>query len=99
MHPLRFIPRFTVRRLMGSVAMVGVVLGISIERHQRFGKIAAHYRSEFEELPSITPYEHFMSFTERDNRRLEWLFAMSAKYERAARYPWLPVGPDPPKPE
>jgi hypothetical protein len=25
--------------------------------------------------------------------------ALRLKYERAARYPWLPVGPDPPVPE
>ena len=25
--------------------------------------------------------------------------AMTKKYERAARYPWLPVDPDPPEPE
>jgi hypothetical protein len=24
---------------------------------------------------------------------------LTAKYERAARYPWLPVAPDPPEPE
>jgi hypothetical protein len=25
--------------------------------------------------------------------------ALAAKYERAARYPWLPVAPDPPEPK
>jgi hypothetical protein len=25
--------------------------------------------------------------------------ALKAKYERAVRYPWLPVEPDPPEPE
>jgi hypothetical protein len=28
-----------------------------------------------------------------------WASRMAAKYERAARYPWLPVEPDPPEPE
>jgi len=28
----------------------------------------------------------------------EYHDAMRRKYERAARYPWLPVAPDPPKP-
>ena len=33
-------------------------------------------------------------------KRLEaYHAAMTAKYERAARYPWLPVEPDPPEPE
>jgi hypothetical protein len=35
-------------------------------------------------------------------RRLDeidrWRAQMEAKYRRAARYPWLTVGPDPPKP-
>jgi hypothetical protein len=29
----------------------------------------------------------------------EWRRAMAEKYERAARYPWLPVPLDPPAPE
>jgi hypothetical protein len=33
-------------------------------------------------------------------KRLEaYHAAMTAKYEHAARYPWLPVAPDPPEPE
>jgi hypothetical protein len=33
------------------------------------------------------------------NRREAYHAALTAKYERAARYPWLPVAPDPPEPE
>jgi hypothetical protein len=33
------------------------------------------------------------------SRRLEHDIRLKAKYERAARYPWLPVEPDPPMPE
>lgn len=32
-------------------------------------------------------------------RRSDYYAALQAKYERAARYPWLPVEPDPPMPE
>jgi hypothetical protein len=31
--------------------------------------------------------------------RLAYHATMARKYERAARYPWLPVEPDPPEPE
>jgi hypothetical protein len=31
-------------------------------------------------------------------RRSEYFEALQRKYERAARYPWLPVAPDPPEP-
>lgn len=32
-------------------------------------------------------------------RRTAYHAAMARKYRRAARYPWLPVAPDPPEPE
>jgi hypothetical protein len=32
-------------------------------------------------------------------RRIGYFGEMRRKHERAARYPWLPVGPDPPEPE
>lgn len=32
-------------------------------------------------------------------KRAEYFAAMRAKYERASRYPWLPIAPDPPVPE
>jgi hypothetical protein len=32
------------------------------------------------------------------NRKLDDAAALTRKYERAARYPWLPVAPDPPGP-
>jgi hypothetical protein len=31
--------------------------------------------------------------------RADYQAALKTKYERAARYPWLPVEPDPPEPE
>ena len=31
--------------------------------------------------------------------RNRWHYAMWLKYDHAARYPWLPVAPDPPAPE
>jgi hypothetical protein len=42
-----------------------------------------------------------MQRQERERKRLrgEWIAAMRAKYEHAARYPWLPVAPDPPEPK
>lgn len=33
------------------------------------------------------------------DRRVDYYAAMKAKYERAARYPWFTVAPDPPEPE
>jgi hypothetical protein len=36
---------------------------------------------------------------ERSSRRLDYHDSLISKYERAARYPWLPVAPDPPEPK
>lgn len=33
------------------------------------------------------------------DRKIEYHAARRRKYERAARYPWFPVAPDPPEPE
>jgi hypothetical protein len=38
-----------------------------------------------------------IAFRNRENAA--WHGALKRKYERAARYPWLPVAPDPPEPE
>ena len=35
----------------------------------------------------------------RERARAVWTGALARKYERAARYPWLSVAPDPPEPE
>ena len=35
----------------------------------------------------------------RMERQTAYYESMARKYERAARYPWLPVEPDPPMPE
>src|SRR5829696_982457 len=47
---------------------------------------------QFERDPSVGPRKLAAA------RRLEAYYGrLRAKYERAARYPWLPVPPDPPK--
>ena len=38
-------------------------------------------------------------FTEVAGERIAYWKPICSKYERAACYPWLPVEPDPPKPE
>lgn len=41
---------------------------------------------------------HLYRTYERMMDRADHHAAMARKYERAARYPWLPVAPDPPEP-
>jgi hypothetical protein len=91
----RFIPRFTVRRLMIAVAIIGSALGILIERSERFRWIAVHRRGEVPLLPRIKP----VGMDDKRWRLFEWHESMARKYEHAARYPWLPVAPDAPQPK
>jgi hypothetical protein len=85
----------TTRRWMVAVAVVGIALGM-IERHERFRWIAVHHRGEVpQHLPRIKP----SGMEDKRWRLFEWHESMARKYEHAARYPWLPVEPDPPEPE
>jgi hypothetical protein len=82
-------PRFTVRRMMVAVAILGLSLGFLAERRARFLRVAAQHKSQtdwpwaFHLPPGVVSYD----------------IEMQLKYERAARYPWLPVEPDPPRPK
>lgn len=87
--------RSTVRRMMVAVAFVGLAFGAYLAcrvRAERFQDSARWHRVRHvalvigggDESPSLA--------------RLEWHKAMAEKYDRAARYPWFPVAPDPPEP-
>jgi len=147
--------RFTVRRMMVAVAMVGMVLGIVqfVQRRDAFReKAAEHARllqksDPFGEVPEAevyfssigtgkwfqidrdgvvrswchgvawaTPSEEEawvkgtaglsdyelkgLDYQRRSTRAaMSYHEALKAKYERAARYPWLSVAPDPPAPK
>jgi hypothetical protein len=85
------LPRITVRRLMVAVAIFGIMAGGGVEarrRHDRFLAVAERHWWATLTWP-----------LRLDPREFEWHRAMQAKYERAARYPWLPVAPDTPVPE
>jgi hypothetical protein len=95
MHLSRLTPRITVRRLMVAVAIIGSALGITIERSERFRWIAIHHRAWVpKHVPPIKPF----GMEDKDWRLIEWHELMARKYAHAARYPWLPVAPDPPEP-
>jgi hypothetical protein len=94
MHLSRLTPRFTLRRLMVAVAIIGSALGL-IERRERFRWIAVHHRAYVPQLfPRIKP----LGMEDEHWRPIEWHELMARKYEHAARYPWLPVAPDLPEP-
>jgi hypothetical protein len=96
--------RFTVRRLMIAVAVVGLVYGAFTMwmRSQRFSEKAANharievwYQALVEGLsPSLTPTEEKIRSCREIAARSR---SLRQKYELAARCPWLSVEPDPPE--
>lgn len=98
-------PRFTVRRLMLAVAVAAVVL-TTVQwwrRRASYAERAEYHRRWSESKHSFTPD----GMSEEQMRRAFAEMAaenrfhrdLARKYEHAARYPWLPVAPDPPLPE
>jgi hypothetical protein len=100
-------PRFTVRRLMVVVALaallLGVIAGVENRRRSFLSLVDAHRAGMIaweEGDPSETSRERFdLSGRKVSLKDHRWHLQMAEKYERAARYPWLPVAPDPPAPE
>ncbi len=80
----------------------------SILEHQEWTKKHGRAGIPFD-LPPVPPSELLKSDAEiiaeiddeakRRREKIEWYRPRRLKYERAARYPWLPVAPDPPEPE
>jgi hypothetical protein len=93
--------RFSVRGMMAAVAVVGMLTGLYI-----LGQRAALClnRSVIHELRASGLEQRLAGGPAAD--RLEPIRSqlghhrrMQAKYDRAARRPWLPVAPDPPEPK
>jgi hypothetical protein len=106
-------PRFTVRLLMLAVALVALGLGYLTTRERAAIRLArsAYHAAEAEGYRRIVAdwgkgevrlinltREQAEADVERFKRSAVHHDAMSRKWREAARYPWLPVEPDPPEP-
>jgi hypothetical protein len=99
------LPRITTRRLMVLVAVVaGALYGVHLKRLSRHYQDTADARARhaLEVFPQRrtsfeVPYPSYLEYQEQFVRK-EYHDALRMKYERVARYPWLPVPPDPPEP-
>jgi hypothetical protein len=82
--------RIRIRTLLIAVALIGLACGADVMRKRRVEYLdrAMAWQCIAEDLCS--PH---------DPRIDEHCDQLRRKYERAARYPWLPVAPDPPPPE
>jgi hypothetical protein len=90
------LPRMTTRWWM--VAVVGVFLtaarSVYLQRQLAHRQRAA-YHEKIERLVTDTPAAQVRANAAIRDRHAR----LKEKYWRAARYPWLPVEPDPPEPE
>ena len=103
--------RFKLRWLMVAVAVVALgVWGVRMRR----ASSAYRERAEFYRYLLTTPRNNpppaegasvaeqsldIATEVARARRLMHYCEVMQAKYERAARRPWIPVEPDPPEPE
>jgi hypothetical protein len=89
---------------MVAVAVVGAALGLRLYLREKADPLSRGYRAIADQHAIRV---HQLSETIRYNPaeearimpQIEHHSAMEQKYGRAARYPFLPVAPDPPEPE
>lgn len=101
--------RVTVRGLMVLVAVVAVAVwgGMMMRRSGNFLRradnhrfLAAIFQGRVEDSPATAAdTSRVIEKRGRELRSLNHHSELARKYERAARYPWLPVAPDPPEPK
>src|SRR4051794_25110270 len=85
-------PRFTLRRLMVAVAVAGVAFGLFDMRNR--SSAYCHWAIGYGNLARLYRYGILDIAANEDAVRT--FDELRIKYERAARFPWLPVAPDPP---
>jgi hypothetical protein len=106
------LPRYRLRTLLIAVAVaalgIGTIVGLA-RRRDSYLRQAAHHRElgsdAWMHASSIErrylhwgPSEPERAEMAAYERRGDYHAALQAKYERAARYPWLPVEQDRPEP-
>ena len=70
------------------------------EQDEAFIRDVALVLKTMKDTPQDREYRSLLESRVRSvHRRAPYLEAMRVKYERAARFPWLDVAPDPPEPE
>src|SRR4051812_3987507 len=99
-------PRMRVRTLMIAVVLAAIVLMgyVLRERRSRYlQRAGAHAQAEFLAHVVHTSFKPHVSLEERRRisramnspAKADYHSPLKEKYEHAARYPWLPVPPDP----
>ena len=91
--------RFTIRRLMIAIAIVGLIIGLWImktRRDERLGKM--EFYSRLERIYRLRQADNGgRPLFQANQERLERFTAMRRKWAWAALHPWLLVEPDSPE--
>ena len=87
---------------MIAVAVVAVVFGLV--RWKRTMDRRAYFYAERAMYHTVRGFDGVPDWIRDEQppevrRRIEYHAALARKWNRAYRYPWLPVDPDPPEPE
>jgi hypothetical protein len=92
--------------MMVVVAVVALLLGVVaiLRRRTHFQRLADYHAEAARQLRSshgsaIHPGGAYVHIPLTPPSLADYHENLAAKYERAARYPWLPIAPDPPEPE
>jgi hypothetical protein len=101
-------PRMTTRRWMIAVALVAVPLAVATELGRRRSedlRRAAYHAYQGRYGGSVFGDGVVLRFAPKAGKpditsvaKIEHHARLAEKYQYAARYPWLPVEPDPPEP-
>jgi hypothetical protein len=94
--------RFTIGRLMIAVAALSVVMGLGGMMRRRVeysSRMTYHARQYRMRLSRLVRAREGLPPGPIEPASFRYHFKMAEKYEWAARYPWLPVAPDPPEPK
>ena len=103
------LPRYRLRTLLIAVAVAALGMGTIEGRRESYLRQAAHHRelSNDARLYAMSIDRRYLHWGPSEPERAEMAAyerrgdhyaALQAKYERAARYPWLPVEPHRPEP-
>ena len=109
------LPRYRLRTLLIAVAVAALGMGTIVGRSagragESYFRQAAHHRklSNDARLYAMSIDRRYLHWGPSEperaemaayERRGDYHAALQAKYERVARYPWLPIDPDPPSPD
>ena len=90
--------RMTTRRLMIAVAVVGLLMGgiVGGVRLRRRREYLMGYYHHHHQMAVMWISKGIETLDPRCQRLIAYHGALARKYWYAARFPWLPVEPDPP---